>query len=180
MSGSKIGGLVLTLCAAALFTGAALAQPQTEEGVDITLSGKNAQQVGSVNIRQGPRGMVLTVKVTGMSEGWHGFHIHGIGDCSDPDDGFKASGGHAVAVGGERHGFLDETNLHAGDLPNIWVGETGSGQAQFFTDRINKVTLDDHDGSAFVLHETPDDYLSEPAGDAGGRVACGVIYPMKT
>ena len=139
-----------------------------------TLAGPDGQAVGEAALTQTPTGVLISAQATGLSPGAHGFHIHGVGACS-PD--FKAAGSH-FAPGGEPHGFLHEDGPHAGDLPNLHAGADGDARAEYFT---GAVTLDagadhslfDEDGSAFVVHADPDDYLD--VGSAGARIACGVI-----
>lgn len=114
--------------------------------------------------------------VTGDQRGQHGFHIHETGDCSAPD--FSSAGGHfnPTDVG---HGLLDPDGPHAGDLPNLWIEANGSADYMVTTDLISlepgERTLFDRDGSAVVIHSGPDDYLTDPAGASGSRLACGVI-----
>ena len=139
-----------------------------------TLTAPAGHAMGEVTLTQTPTGVLISAEVTGLSPGAHGFHIHGVGACS-PD--FKAAGSH-FAPGGEPHGFLHEDGPHAGDLPNIHADEDGNARAEYFTAAI---TLDagadhslfDEDGSSFIVHADPDDYLD--VGSAGARIACGVI-----
>ena len=137
------------------------------------MTGPNGESMGTVALLQGPRIVLLSVDVQGLSDGGHGFHIHETGACS-PD--FSAAGDH-FNPDDRGHGPLHEDGAHAGDLPNIYaVG--GTVRADFFSsdvtfdaDAIN--SLFDDDGSAIIIHANPDTYGAE-AG-AGGRVACGVI-----
>lgn len=145
-----------------------------KEVKSVALTGANEINFGTVTIEEGPEALVLTVEVDGLSEGWHGFHIHEKGDCTAED--FTSAEGHA-AMEGQAHGVLDETEEHYGDLANIWVNPTGSGKAQYLVATNIIDWLKDDDGSAFIVHAGPDDYKSDPAGDSGDRVACGVIYP---
>jgi superoxide dismutase, Cu-Zn family len=114
--------------------------------------------------------------VTGGERGEHGFHIHEKGDCSAPD--FSSAGGHFNPTG-VGHGLLDTDGPHAGDLPNLWIEADGSADYTLTTDLVSLTpgerSVFDEDGSSFVIHAGPDDYLTDPAGDSGGRIACGVI-----
>jgi Cu-Zn family superoxide dismutase len=111
----------------------------------------------------------VNVKVDGLSPGLHGIHIHAVGACS-PD--FAAAGGHHNPLGAQ-HGS------HAGDLPNLVVNEAGQGQLNATTDAAtlssSDVGLFDQDGSAVIIHANPDDFVTQPTGNSGGRVACGVV-----
>ncbi len=138
------------------------------------LAAPDGEMLGEVTLTQTPTGVLISAEVTGLSPGAHGFHIHGVGACS-PD--FTAAGGH-FAPGGEPHGFLHEDGPHAGDLPNIHAGADGNARADYFTAAITleagpEHSLFDEDGSAFIVHADPDDYLD--AASAGVWIACGVI-----
>ena len=139
-----------------------------------SLAAPDGRMIGEVTLTQTPTGVLISAEVTGLAPGAHGFHIHGVGACS-PD--FGAAGSH-FAPGGEPHGFLHEDGPHAGDLPNIHAGEDGIGHADYFTaavtlDAGSDHSLFDEDGSAFIVHAGPDDYLD--VASAGARIACGVI-----
>ena len=130
--------------------------------------------IGTVTLTQGPHGVLVAADVTGLSEGGHGFHIHGVGSCS-PD--FSAAGGHYMP-GGEGHGFMHEDGTHSGDMPNIYAGADGHARADVFTDAVSfssdaDNTLFDDDGSAIIIHAQPDSYGESPG--AGDRVGCGII-----
>ena len=138
------------------------------------MQGVDGSSMGTVTLTQGPNGVLVAADVLGLSEGWHGFHIHGVGSCS-PD--FSAAGGH-YAPGGEGHGFLHSGGTHSGDMPNIYAGADGSVRAHVFTDAVAFAndadnTLFDDDGSAIIIHAQPDSYGEAPG--AGDRVACGII-----
>ena len=136
------------------------------------------EEVGRATFSMTPTGIVVVrAEVNGLEPGEHGFHIHETGEC-DPATEFESAGGHYVGEGDPKHGVV-EGGPHAGDMPNAVVGENGMLAVEVFNPRI---TLDgdtnpliDADGSALMVHSGPDDYESQPGGDAGGRVACGVI-----
>ncbi len=150
-----------------------------EPGVGITASAEildtAGRSLGMVNLAQGPQGVLVTADLSGLPPGGHAFHIHSVGSCS-PD--FSAAGGH-FAPNDESHGFMYSTDMHAGDLPNIYVNADGAARADTFTDDITLASDDnrslfDSDGSAIIVHEKPDDY-GEDSSVAGSRIACGVI-----
>ena len=150
-----------------------------EPGVGATASAEimdsDGQSLGMVTLTQGPQGVLVSADLSGLPPGGHAFHIHAVGACS-PD--FSAAGGH-FGPEDESHGFMYSTDMHAGDLPNIYVGADGTVQADAFTDDITLATEDvrslfDADGSAIIVHANPDDY-GEDSGVAGSRIACGVI-----
>ena len=173
-----LGALRPLLAVLALFALAACGGDESPGEVGATaramLAAPDGQVIGEVTLTQTQTGVLISAQVTGVSPGAHGFHIHGVGACS-PD--FTAAGSH-FAPGGKPHGFLHEDGPHAGDLPNIHVGEDGNARAEYFTTAVTLETgpyhsLFDEDGSAFILHADPDDYLD--AASAGARIACGVI-----
>jgi superoxide dismutase, Cu-Zn family len=119
--------------------------------------------------------VTLAAAVTGVSAGPHGFHLHSVGSCAGPD--FASAGGHLNPLGRE-HGSANPDGRHVGDLPNIDVksGGTGSLTAALPGTRAQIAEwLFDRDGTAVVVHAQPDDYRTDPTGNAGGRVACGVL-----
>lgn len=132
--------------------------------------------VGTARFVNGPAGVVVTAELENLPPGVHAFHIHETGAC-EPD--FEAAGGHFAPRGGA-HGYLADGGPHAGDMPNIHVGDDGAVSVETFNPYISigsarAADLFDDDGSAIVIHQGADDYRSQPSGDAGDRLACGVI-----
>lgn len=142
-----------------------------------TFVNQQGQQVGTATLVQTPNGVLVSAEITGLPPGEHAFHIHETGRCN-PASGFESAGGH-YAPGGHKHGYLVEGGPHAGDMPNQFVGQDGRLHLQVFNPNVTlspgPATLFDDDGSAIVVHANPDDYRSQPSGDAGGRIACAVI-----
>lgn len=139
---------------------------------------RNAQgeNVGSVTFTEAPHGLILKADLKNLPAGTLAFHIHAIGKC-EPD--FSAAGGHFNPTSSE-HGFLNEKGYHRGDLPNITVGEGGTYSTEVFLPNLTLQSgkghsLFDDDGSTVMIHAGADDYRSDPAGNAGDRIACGVI-----
>ena len=135
--------------------------------------------IGKVTFQQAPAGVLVSVDVTGLPPGGHGIHLHAVGSCS-PD--FKASGGH-INPEGVAHGLLNPSGGDNGDLPNLYAAADGTARAEFFTTRVSLNGGDlpgllDEDGSAVIIHDNPDDHVTQPIGGAGGRIACGVIEGM--
>ncbi|AJE49045.1 superoxide dismutase family protein [Celeribacter indicus] len=158
-----IAALTGTLLAPAAYAAEATADVQDLEG--------NA--LGAVRVYDTPSGVaVATITLTELPEGVHAIHLHEVGDCESED--FSSAGGHIA--GDREHGVLAEGGPHPGDMPNLTVKENGVGEVEVFLPDIDvERDLLDEDGAAFVMHEGVDDYESQPAGDAGDRLACGAF-----
>ena len=117
----------------------------------------------------------LTVNATGLPAGPHGTHLHTVGKCEAPD--FKSAEGHLNPFE-KQHGSENPQGSHLGDLPNLTAAEDGSGSLTLAlpgTPEELTPILFDEDGTALVIHETADDNVSDPAGNVGSRIACGVL-----
>ncbi|MDE1151832.1 MAG: superoxide dismutase family protein [Micavibrio sp.] len=152
-----------------------MAAPAT---LDITLVNNSGADAGTAKITGAPKGVLFSLSLSGLTPGWHGVHIHGMGNCMDHDH-FKNAGGHMMKEG-QKHGFLNAAGPHDGDLPNVWIASDGTGKAEFYTAAIMLDALKDKDGSALMVHAGADDYMTDPAGASGDRVACGVISAAET
>jgi Cu-Zn family superoxide dismutase len=141
------------------------------------LKDPQGNEVGKATLAATPSGTLLTLELTAAPPGAHGFHIHAVGKCEPPD--FASAGGH-FNPDETKHGLLNPEGPHAGDMPNIHVPEGGKLTVEVLNPLVTlskESALLDEDGSALVLHADPDDYKTDPAGHAGGRIACGVITP---
>lgn len=139
------------------------------------LKNQKGKKVGTATLRQTPNGVVITLKTSGLPAGEHAMHIHETGKCEAP---FKTAGGHFNPKG-HQHGIENPKGKHAGDLPNLHLPKRGELQVTVFTDGVTLTpgasSVFDADGSAIVIHAGKDDYTTDPTGDAGDRIACGVI-----
>lgn len=161
----------ITVCAAAVALAATAASAQDAATATARMQNLEGQSVGQVQLQETPHGLIVTAELTGVPEGEHGFHIHATGECEPP---FQSAGGH-FNPGDLQHGMENPQGLHAGDLPNIHVPASGDLTIEYF---VMGLTLDqvlDEDGAAMMVHAGADDYATDPAGDAGDRIACGVI-----
>jgi len=142
----------------------------TATAVIYPTKGNKAQ--GTLHFVQEEDGLHITGEITGLTPGKHGFHAHQNGDCSSADA--SSAGGHFNPEE-MPHGAEDAAKRHAGDFGNIIASQTGSAHI----DKIDKVaTLSGKDsiiGRAIIIHQGADDLKSQPSGDAGARVACGVV-----
>ena len=141
-----------------------------------TLRDAQGKVVGTATMTPGEGGVKIAVSVSGVAPGLHGFHVHAVGKCEGPE--FKSAGGHFNPAAKE-HGLENPKGSHAGDMPNLSVGPDGSGKGEFLA---RGASLDAGPGSLFpdggtsvVLHAAPDDMKSDPAGNAGARIACGIV-----
>lgn len=139
---------------------------------------KNAEgkDVGTVTLTQTKAGVLIRAELTGLPPGPHGFHFHQTGACEPP---FESAGGH-YNPNNAKHGFMADEGPHVGDLPNLEVGESGSVTLELLSafvslDRQSGNTVFDDDGTALVIHAGPDDYKTDPSGNSGDRIACGII-----
>lgn len=161
-----------TLCCIALGLGMTVgmaAQAAAQANADI----KNAQgqSIGTATLTDTPHGVLLHVALTKAPEGTHAFHIHAVGKCEPP---FTTAGGH-LNPATKKHGIKSADGAHAGDLPNVTVPAGGMLTFDVLAAGVTMASVLDADGAAVVMHQGLDDYSSDPAGNAGDRVACGVI-----
>jgi Cu-Zn family superoxide dismutase len=160
----------------AVLAGAAGAETNSVKAMMKTADGKNA---GVATITDAPSGVLISAEFAGLPAGTHAFHIHAVGKCEPP---FTSAGDHFNPAG-KKHGFEHDGGYHAGDLPNIVVPESGSVKIDTFVPNVRlksgSAQLLDKDGSALVVHAGVDDYKSDPAGNAGDRIACGVVEGME-
>jgi Cu-Zn family superoxide dismutase len=162
---ARLAALRLGLaCACASAT---LAFAQTSQQATATFFNPQGQIIGNATLTQTAGGVLIEIDVSNVSEGEHGFHIHETGACNAAD-GFKSAGGH-----------FEPAQPHAGDMPNQFVGTNGKLRAHILNPNVTlgdgATSLFDADGSAVIIHADPDDYASQPTGNAGDRIACAVI-----
>ena len=139
--------------------------------------GNDGKQIGTLELTEGTKGVIIGIKVAGLPPGHHGMHFHKKGDCTDLQK-FKSAGGH-VDPFKKPHGFLNEKGPHEGNLPNLVVLDNGSAEVELYTSLVqlsgDKANLLDEDGSALIIHTNRDDHTSQPIGGSGSRIACSVI-----
>jgi Cu-Zn family superoxide dismutase len=117
----------------------------------------------------------ISIAVVGLTPGVHGLHLHTTGKCDTPD--FATAGPH-LNPGGHQHGTGNPAGAHLGDLPNVTVGSIGTGTVSATLPGTREEVLAqlfDGDGTAVVVHASPDDYRTDPSGNSGARIACGVL-----
>ena len=173
--------IVVSLAAVAIgafgFQSAAMA---VGEKAQAELKASDGRDAGSIKMVETTAGVLLRIKLKGLTPGPHGLHIHDSGKC---EGDFKSAGTIYNPLGA-KHGYLNDEGPMVGDLPNVFVGPSGDVEVELVSpfvtlNREAEQTIFDADGTAFVVFEKADDYLSDGDGNAGGRIACGMIVPVK-
>jgi Cu-Zn family superoxide dismutase len=175
----KQAPLVLVFCAV-IAPLTSLAGAQDVSRARATLVTAAARNAGTIHFEETQNGVRVILNLSGLPPGIHGFHIHEKGSCDTPD--FSGAGDH-FNPRKKKHGFLDPKGPHAGDLPNIAVKEDGTVEDTIVTRLLTLKKGADNSllvpgGKSAVIHKAADDYLTDPAGHSGGRIACGVIEPL--
>lgn len=165
--------LKTVLCATALAATFAANPTFAAGSASTTLKTADGKEAGTLNLQQTPNGVLVMGELMNITPGWHAVHLHEAGAC---DGDFTSAGDHFNPAGKE-HGFNNPNGYHAGDMPNVHVGDDGKAQFNFLNAQVSlgegDMSLADSDGSAVIVHVGKDSYGKE-AG-AGAREACGVI-----
>ena len=167
-----LSGLTAALAILALTSLPAAAQTATA-----ALKSADGKDAGSAQLTQTVDGVVLIkLAVKGLPPGTHAFHVHAVGKCEPP---FTSAGGH-FNPDGKKHGALAAGGHHAGDMPNLYIPASGELTVEVINGGITLEkgkpnSVFGPDGTALIVHAGQDDYKTDPTGDAGGRIACGVI-----
>jgi superoxide dismutase, Cu-Zn family len=142
------------------------------------LAARNGESAGTATFIATSHGVLIELDVKGLTPGPHAVHIHTSGNC-DPKVAFTSAGPDLSFEPTKMHGFLAPHGPHAGDLPNEFAASDGTLRASVISNAISlgngKKSIFDRDGASIIIHAKADDYVSQPAGNAGDRVACGVI-----
>ncbi len=161
------GALALSACAAV---------DVPVEAPPVPLINANGQQIGTVTASQTSGGVTIAISASGLPHGLHGVHVHAVGRCDAPK--FESAGSH-WNPSERHHGLSNPQGPHAGDLPNITVSSSGVAMQTLVLSHASFTELADADGSALVIHAGPDDYMTDPSGNSGGRIACAVVAPPR-
>ncbi len=167
----------MLLAAAGAVLGLFVPAAGAAESVRTTFVDAAGRKIGTAVLTQTSAGVLLELDLAGLPPGWKAFHVHATGRC-DPASGFQSAGEHFAPRHGH-HGLRAVKGPHAGDMPNQYVHRDGTLRAHVLNTLVtlapSEASLLDADGSALVLHAKPDDYRSQPAGEAGDRIACAVL-----
>ncbi|NNM76640.1 superoxide dismutase family protein [Sphingomonas sp. ID1715] len=166
------GVIILGLAASACMTDTGVRSETPSGVVQAMLSAADGSARGTAQFRQAADGIRVHVEATGLNPGVHGIHVHTTGQCAAPD--FATAGPHWNPTG-RQHGRENPQGAHHGDLPNITIGADGRGTLDFTLPAAELEGLFDPDGAAIVVHANADDGRTDPSGNSGGRIACGVV-----
>jgi superoxide dismutase, Cu-Zn family len=168
----------LVPAAIVLWSALALGSPAVAAGsATASLKDASGNEVGRATLTETSSGLLMRLDVTAAPSGEHALHFHAVGKCEPPD--FKSAGPHFNPAEA-KHGFENAEGPHAGDMPNLHVPADGRLSIEVLNPAVTlsgKSALLDDDGAALVIHAAADDYRTDPAGNAGDRIACGIIAP---
>jgi Cu-Zn family superoxide dismutase len=152
----------------------------TATGLEVPLKDRAGRELGTATFTEGADGFSVVVELIGLRPGEHGVHLHEAGIC-DPraEEAFSNAGGHWNPDDSE-HGAPDADSSHAGDFGNLTADDDGTARFEITSDRFtlgagDEPSVFDEDGTAIIVHANPDDLTSQPGGESGPRVACGVV-----
>jgi Cu-Zn family superoxide dismutase len=166
----------LIIFAAIIFSVGLASYAMAQERAEAELKNASGKTVGTAEFRQTKEGVVLALRLNSLPPGLHAVHIHSVGKCEAP--AFTSAGGHFNPLS-MKHGLKSAEGPHAGDLPDLYADKDGAARYEVVTQSITlsagKLSVLDSDGKAIVIHATADDNMTDPSGNSGDRIACGVI-----
>lgn len=178
-------GLIAAACAGGANVGRSAATPNpdpydespTSVVANAAILSAAGKTIGLASFRETRLGVRIEVNVTSLPPGKHGMHVHAAGKCDAPE--FTTAGAH-FNINGGKHGTPGAVGAHAGDLPNLTVGPDGKGTLLFYSPHLSLNRAQSNGlvfgpGTALVIHANEDDEKTDPSGNSGGRIACGIV-----
>lgn len=170
---------ITTMLAIGLLTGCqSETVSENADTISYDVIGKSGETIGGLTLTEKANGVHLKVKLSGISPGEHGIHLHHTGSCITPD--FKSAGGHINPMK-KAHGLNNPDGPDNADMPNAIANDEGNVVYEYLNERVSlrgaphRPALLDENGSALVMHQNPDDGITQPIGGAGPRIACAQI-----
>ncbi|WP_053375930.1 superoxide dismutase family protein [Paenibacillus sp. FJAT-27812] len=168
--------LFACLILSALAIGTAMT-PSNSNALTVKIINGEGKEIGTAELTQKKNKVFIQVEAENLAPGTHGIHIHAVGKCDVPD--FTTAGAHFNPQN-KQHGFHNPKGFHDGDLPNIEVGVDGKVKAMLTSETVTLArgqsnSLFQPEGTSLVIHEKADDYVTDPSGNSGNRIACAVI-----
>lgn len=145
-----------------------------DKGAMAQLKDASGKIAGTITLRDMGNHLMGTIDVSGLTPGDHGIHVHTTGQCEGPK--FTSAGGH-LNPDGKKHGLKNAEGPHQGDMPQLAVGADGKAKQEVTVNSTLAAVLDT-DGAAFIVHAGPDDQTTDPSGNSGDRILCGVFTPI--
>jgi superoxide dismutase, Cu-Zn family len=173
-----IGAVALSACATNDYAAELEGDTAQVLTANTQLRDASGQMMGTATATQSGDSIRVRIEGTSLPAGAHGAHIHMTGQCTPP--AFESAGGHWNPTNAD-HGRDAPAGMHKGDMPNILIGTNGSGTLEYTIPNAwlsgSADAMLDADGTAVVIHAGPDDYRTDPSGNSGARIACGVFTP---
>jgi superoxide dismutase, Cu-Zn family len=168
---------LIVMALGTFMSGCASARVESPSAAQAVLKDRDGLQVAAATFTEGSAGVRIQVTASGLRPGAKGVHIHTVGKCEPPE--FTSAGAHFNPIG-KKHGRQNPEGAHAGDLPNLVVSDTGSASFDVTTKAVTlqsglPTSLFGPTGASLVIHAQQDDEKTDPTGNSGGRIACGVI-----
>ena len=185
MNGSSRGNMIskmrLAILTATLSLFAQAPCALAQEHASAELKNAEGKSVGSVDLREIKGGVLIGIRSTGLPPGLHAVHIHSSGQCQAP--AFTSAGPHFNPLN-MKHGLKSAEGSHAGDLPDMYVNRDGVGRYEVLMESVKlgsgQLSILEPYAKAIVIHATADDNDTDPSGNSGDRIACGVITKART